>query len=81
MKKIAINETMNINGGKTYYCPFNCNKSGGYWSVYWHCISNGCFKKNSYLNGIWKAGKWCITTGLTNGLCNMINMATAPSKH
>ena len=81
MKRISTNEAMNINGGKTYRCPFGCNKTGGYWSVYGHCLTKGCFKRNSKLNFLWKAGGWCITTGLTNGLCEIINGASVVGKH
>ena len=55
-------EAMNINGGKTYHCPFGCNKSGNYGSVYVHCLSNGCFKKDPWLNWLWEAFKWCRDT-------------------
>ena len=81
MKELNTQEAMQINGGKTYHCPYGCRKSGGYWSVYWHCLTNRCFTRNKYMNALWKAAGWCISTALGNELCRGINMATYPGKH
>ena len=64
MRRLNNQEAMNINGGKTYKCPFGCGKRGGYWSVYSHCLLKGCFKKNRYLNALWSGAKWCFSTAL-----------------
>ena len=66
MKRLNIKEAMNINGGKTYKCPFGCNKKGGYWTVYAHCLSSGCFKRNAYLKAVWSGAKWCFSSALGN---------------
>lgn len=64
MKEMTIQESMNVNGGKTYYCPFGCNKRGSYGSVYTHCLSNGCFKKDPWLNWLWSSARWCFDAAL-----------------
>ncbi len=58
MKNIN-NESKHIYGGRTYHCPFGCNKNGSYLSVYIHCIDQKCFKRNRTLNGIHTAYKIC----------------------
>jgi len=75
MKKLNTQEAMQINGGKTYYCPFGCKKSGGYWSVYSHCLLKRCFTRDKQLNAIWKAAKFCLSASkLTGGLGKAINL-------
>ena len=68
MRKISNNEAMSINGGKTYKCIDCSYKSSSFWTVYWHCLSKLHFKSNRYLNGLYKAGSWCLTTGLKKAL-------------
>lgn len=58
---ISSSDSREINGGATIYdCPFGCNKSGGYWSVYAHCLLSGCFTRNKYLNACWNGARWCF---------------------
>ena len=66
MREMTANESMNVNGGTTYICPFGCNKTGSYSSVYTHCLTTGCFKKNAWLNALWQAAKWCLGTAAGN---------------
>lgn len=79
MREMTANESMNINGGKTYHCPFGCNKSGNYISVYTHCLLNGCFKKDPWLNGLWIAAKCCYTA--SNFLKGLKTLLTTSGKH
>lgn len=74
-------EAMAINGGKTYYCPFGCNKSGNFASVYVHCLWNKCFTNNKTLNGIWESAKWCFNTAFEIELCRVLNKAFKKGKH
>lgn len=62
MTAVNINTMRLVEGGRTYYCPW-CSYSGGYWSVYWHALYNGCFKKNRYLKGLWDSGWSLIKIG------------------
>lgn len=79
---IDKNETRNINAGATTYrCPFGCSKTGGYWSVYWHCLSTRCFTKNKALNGIWKAAGFCFSTAFEAELCRSLNALGKVGKH
>ena len=64
------NESKHIYGGRTYHCPFGCNKSGGYLSVYLHCLTQKCFKRNRTLNGIYNASNVCFK--LSKGIKNLI---------
>ena len=64
MKNITnTNQTLELNGGKTYTCPFCWKHSGGYWNVYWHALNTGCFKKNKTLKGLWNTGWGLIDIG------------------
>ena len=64
MKNITnTKQTLDLNGGKTYNCPFCWNHSGGYWKVYWHALSSGCFKKNKTLKKLWDTGWDLIKIG------------------
>ena len=61
MREMTANESMNVNGGATYICPFGCNKTGSFVSVYTHCLVNKCFCKDPWLNGLWVAANGCLT--------------------
>ncbi len=73
MRKISNNEAMSINGGKTYKCIDCSYKSSSFWTVYWHCLSKLHFKTHKGLYSTFKAGGWCLSTGLTNALSNALN--------
>ena len=68
---MTIQESMNANGGKTYICPFGCNKTGSYLSVYAHCWSNKCFKRDPWFNGLWTAYSIC------KGAATLLNFTKA----
>lgn len=74
-------ETRETNGGTTYRCPFGCNKSGGYWSVYWHCLSKRCFTRNRYLNALWKGAGFCFSNAFTNELSRTLNTCFVRGRH
>ncbi len=63
MKKLNAQQTLELNGGKTYDCPFCEDHSGGYWDVYWHALKTGCFKKNKTLKKLWDTGWDLIKIG------------------
>ena len=63
MKKMNVAEMYSTNAGTTYKCPFGCSKTGGYWSVYWHCLNSGCFKKNFWLSSLYYGGTIGIKLG------------------
>ena len=69
MKNITNSEAIrNINGGKTYHCPFGCNKRGGYWSVYWHCFTKRCYLNNSYFRTLNDMAGACLNlAGILSG--------------
>ena len=81
MKNLSLEEAMTINGGATYYCPFGCDKQGDYWSVYWHCLSSGCFKRNGFLRACWEGAKFCFGTAFTNELTRVLNCSMIKGKH
>lgn len=60
MREMTIQESMNANGGKTYICPFGCNKTGSYLSVYTHCLTKQCFRADPWLNSLWIGAKGCL---------------------
>ena len=75
-------DTRELNAGATTYrCPFGCKTTGGYWSVYAHCLTKGCFKNNKVLNGIWSASKFCFSTAFSNELCRQLNVLGRVGKH
>lgn len=63
MKTMNFSEMYSTNAGATYKCPFGCRKTGGYWSVYWHCLSSKCFKKNFWLRSLYYGGTIGIKLG------------------
>ena len=81
LKKLGENEMREVNGGTTYHCPFGCNKSGGYWSIYSHCLVTRCFTRNRFLNACWKGAGFCFSTAFSNELCRQLNMAFTAGKH
>jgi len=79
---LTEDEARTLNAGATTYrCPFGCNKTGGYWSVYGHCLANRCFTKNKVLNGIWRAAGFCFSTAFQNELCRNLNVLGRVGKH
>ena len=73
LKTMNEMETREVNGGRTYSCPFGCHKSGGYWSVYGHCLITRCFTRNRYLNALWKGAGFCFSTAFSNELTRILN--------
>ena len=63
VRTLTKNEARTMNGGKTYYCPFNYDYSGGYWATYWHVLNKKCFLKDPYLRALWNAGWNLIDIG------------------
>lgn len=56
MKTMDITEMRVINAGTTYTCPFGCNYTDDYWSVYYHCLKTKCFKNNFWLESLYYGG-------------------------
>ena len=81
LKTMNEMETREVNGGRTYNCPFGCNKSGGYWSVYGHCLITRCFTRNRYLNALWKGAGFCFSTAFSNELTRILNVSFVRGKH
>lgn len=74
-------ETRETSGGTTYRCPFGCNKTGGYWSVYGHCLAKRCFTKNRYLNALWRGAGFCFSTAFSNELTRALNASFVRGRH
>ena len=81
LKTMNEMETREVNGGRTYSCPFGCHKSGGYWSVYGHCLITRCFTRNRYLNALWKGAGFCFSTAFSNELTRILNVSFVRGKH
>ncbi len=81
LKTMNEMETREVNGGRTYSCPFGCHKSGGYWSVYGHCLITRCFTRNRYLNALWKGAGFCFSTAFSNELTRVLNASFVRGKH
>ena len=81
MKELTTTDLRTLNAGTTYVCPFCHGVSGGYWKVYAHALFGGCFKRNRYLNGIYRAAGWCFSTALTNEVCRFLNVSFIRGKH
>lgn len=70
MKNITncIEVIRSTNGGKTYHCPFGCNKSGGYWTVYGHCLAARCYLRNAYFRTLNDLAGACLNlAGILSG--------------
>ena len=48
MKTMKIEETRDINGGKTYKCPWGDYSSTSYWKTYAHALK--CALKHGYFS-------------------------------
>jgi hypothetical protein len=60
---VTRNEARDINGGKTYSCPFCHGYSGGYWSVYGHALKCSYYNSTIYRIG-WNAAFRLLKKGL-----------------
>ncbi len=73
MKTMDSTEMRAINGGTAYTCPFGCNYTDGYWSVYYHCLKTKCFKRNFWLESLYYGAEIGFALGkFTRGLHSVL---------
>ena len=58
VRTLTKNEARELNGGRTYYCPWGDYSNNSYWRTYGHAVAH------AYRLGIFDFPLWLIKTGL-----------------
>lgn len=83
MQEMTLKEAMETNGGTRYYrCPYGCNVTGSYGSVYAHCLKKKCFRNNWWMDFLYRAAGFCFSAAVEAQLGKMLGQAFFPTgKH